>query len=88
MSHYRVTCDEFGDGKPNKKEKRGERMAETIEARKAILLYMESKDVSYSQLSLLTGYTKSEIHRAVTGKTKSPRANEIILTIVKMFGLS
>lgn len=62
-------------------------MPETIGARQKILEYMEKNNVSYGQLETMTGYKRQEIHSAVTGKTRTPRANELILKIIQMFGL-
>ncbi|TLQ49311.1 XRE family transcriptional regulator [Ruoffia tabacinasalis] len=63
-------------------------MPETIGARQRILDYMKENDVSYSQLAVMTGYRKPDIHTALTGKRKTPQANEIILKLIQMFGLA
>ena len=63
-------------------------MPETIEARKRVLDYMQENDVTYAQLAVMTNFSKTEIHVAVTGKSKTKKSNEIILKLIQMFGLA
>lgn len=63
-------------------------MPETIEARQKVLDYMTENNVTYAQLALMTGYSKTEVHRAVTGKLKTVKSNEIIIKLIQMFGLA
>lgn len=63
-------------------------MPETIEARARVLKYMEDNDVTYAQLAVMSGYSKPEIHSAVTGKSRTRKSNEIILKLIQMFGLA
>ena len=63
-------------------------MVETLEARQRVLNYKEEKNISYEELALMSGYKRQEIQASLTGKIKTPRANEIILTLIKMFGLA
>lgn len=63
-------------------------MPETVEARQRVLDFMEEKGASYSQLALMSGYKKNEIHAALTGDKGTPKSNEIILKLIQMFGLN
>lgn len=63
-------------------------MPETKEARRRILDYMDYKEITYAQLAVMTGFSKTEIHSALTGKLQTRKANEIILKLIQMFGLA
>lgn len=62
-------------------------MPETVEARTKIMEYKEKNNISYEQLSLMTGYSKSNIYDAVTGRRKNASANQILLKIIQMFDI-
>lgn len=62
-------------------------MPETTEAREKIMKYKNENNVSYEQLSLMTGYSKSNLYDAVTGRRKNAAANQIILKIIQMFDI-
>lgn len=63
-------------------------MPETMEARQRVLDYKNQNKISYEQLAVMTGYTKPEIHMALTGKSDTPKSNQIILKLIQMFGLA
>ncbi|MCR8969303.1 XRE family transcriptional regulator [Facklamia sp. 7083-14-GEN3] len=63
-------------------------MPETIEARQRVLDYKDENKISYEQLAIMTGYSKPEIHKALTGKSQTPYSNKIILKLIQMFGLA
>ncbi|MGF3114752.1 XRE family transcriptional regulator [Facklamia sp. P12937] len=63
-------------------------MPETIEARQRVLDYKNQNKISYEQLAVMTGYSKPEIFNALTGKSNTPKSNQIILKLIQMFGLA
>lgn len=63
-------------------------MPETLKAREVLLKYKNDNDITYEQLSLMCGYKKQEIQRALTGERKGATENTIILKLIQMFGLA
>ncbi|MEC1177656.1 hypothetical protein P9B03_04095 [Metasolibacillus meyeri] len=62
-------------------------MPETLEARKRILEYKESKNMTYEQLGLMVNKTPVYVQEVLTGKKTGPRANELVLKIIQVFGI-
>ncbi|WP_281486949.1 hypothetical protein [Lysinibacillus sphaericus] len=62
-------------------------MPETKEARCKILEFKECKNITYEQLGLMINKTPVYIQEVLTGKKTGPRANELILKIIQMFGI-
>lgn len=62
-------------------------MPETKEARGRILEYKESKNITYEQLGLMVNKTPVYVQEVLTGKKTGPRANELLLKIIQMFGI-
>lgn len=62
-------------------------MPETQTAREKILEYKESKDMSYQELGLMLNKTPVYVQEVLTGKKAGPKANELILKIIQMFGI-
>lgn len=62
-------------------------MPETKEAREKILEFKENKNITYEQLGLMINKTPVYVQEVLTGKKTGPRANELILKIIQMFGV-
>lgn len=62
-------------------------MPETKEARGKILEFKDCKNITYEQLGLMVNKTPVYIQEVLTGKKTGPRANELILKIIQMFGI-
>jgi len=62
-------------------------MPETKVARGKILEFKDAKDITYDQLGLMINKTPVYIQEVLTGKKTGPRANELILKIIQMFGI-
>lgn len=62
-------------------------MPETKEARGKILEFKESKNITYEQLGLMINKTPVYVQEVLTGKKTGPRANELLLRIIQMFGI-
>ncbi|MFP7444318.1 XRE family transcriptional regulator [Bacillus infantis] len=62
-------------------------MPETKEARGKILEFKDQKNITYEQLGLMVNKTPVYVQEVLTGKKTGPRANDLILKIIQMFGI-
>lgn len=62
-------------------------MPETKTARSKILAYKEEKNMTYDQLGLMLDKTPVYMQQVLEGKRTGPKANEMILKIIQMFGI-
>lgn len=62
-------------------------MPETKEARSKILEFKEHRNITYEQLGLMVNKTPVYVQEVLTGKKTGPRANDLILKIIQMFGI-
>lgn len=62
-------------------------MPETKTARSKILAYKEEKNMTYDQLGLMLDKTPVYMQQVLEGKQTGPKANEMILKIIQMFGI-
>lgn len=62
-------------------------MPETKEARGKILDFKDQKNITYEQLGLMVNKTPVYVQEVLTGKKTGPRANDLILKIIQMFGI-
>ena len=62
-------------------------MPETRTARSKILAYKEEKNMTYDQLGLMLDKTPVYMQQVLEGKRTGPKANEMILKIIQMFGI-
>lgn len=62
-------------------------MPETKLARQKIIAYKEEKNMTYAELGLMLGKTSVYVQEVLMGKKTGPKANELILKIIQMFGI-
>ena len=62
-------------------------MPETQKVRNKILEYKEEKNMTYAELGLMVGRTSVYVQEVLMGKKTGPKANELILKIIQMFGI-
>ena len=62
-------------------------MPETKLARRKIIAYKEEKNMTYAELGLMVGRTSVYVQEVLMGKKTGPKANELILKIIQMFGI-
>lgn len=62
-------------------------MPETKLARQKIIAYKEEKNMTYAELGLMVGRTSVYVQEVLMGKKTGPKANELILKIIQMFGI-
>lgn len=63
-------------------------MPETETARNKIVSYKENNNITYMQLALMVGLSAGYVQEVITGKKSGKKANELILKIIQMFGIS
>lgn len=62
-------------------------MPETQALRNKILEHLEEKDITQRQLSLLIDENASYLNEVLKGKKTGPKANMMLLTIVRVLGI-
>lgn len=62
-------------------------MPETLPLRKKILTYLEEKEIPQRHLALLIDENPQYLSEVLNGKKTGPKANEMLLTIVKVLGI-
>lgn len=62
-------------------------MPETEPLRDKILDYLEEKDITQRHLALLINVNPQYLSEVLNGKKTGPKANEILLLIVKALGI-
>ena len=62
-------------------------MPETQALRTKILNHLVEKDIPQRHLALLIDENPQYVHEVLNGKKTGPKANEMLLTIVKVLGI-
>lgn len=62
-------------------------MPETQALRNKILQHLEEKDIPQRHLALLINENPQYLSEVLKGKKTGPKANEMLLTIVKVLGI-
>lgn len=62
-------------------------MPETQTLRNKILGHLEEKDIPQKHLALLIDVNQQYLSEVLNGKKTGPKANEILLTIIKVLGI-
>lgn len=62
-------------------------MPETQALRDKILIYLETKDIPQKHLAMLIDENPQYLSEVLNGKKTGPKANEMLLTIVKVLGI-
>lgn len=62
-------------------------MPETQALRNKILQHLEEKEIPQKHLALLIDENPVYLHEVLSGKKTGPKANEMLLTIIKVLGI-
>ena len=62
-------------------------MPETLALRQNILIHLEEKNIPQRHLALLIDENPQYLSEVLNGKKTGPKANEMLLTIVKVLGI-
>nr|WP_319218495.1 helix-turn-helix transcriptional regulator [uncultured Trichococcus sp.] len=62
-------------------------MPETLPLRNKILEHLQEKEISQRNLALLINVNPQYLSEVLSGKKTGPKANEMLLTIVKVLGI-
>ncbi|SLN00163.1 hypothetical protein FM106_18610 [Brachybacterium faecium] len=62
-------------------------MPETQQLRDKILKHLDEKEIPKSHLAMLIGENKQYVGEVLSGKKTGPKANEVLLIIVRALGI-
>lgn len=62
-------------------------MPETLTLRNKILKHLDEKDIPQKHLALLIDENPQYLNEVLNGKKTGPKANEMLLTIIKVLGI-
>lgn len=62
-------------------------MPDTVNGRQRVLAYMKEHDISRVQLATMYGMNKQDVSDYLSGRKRTPAANQLIITLIKDFGI-